>query len=68
MSPVLGGLSNGERFLSYVEEVLVLTPSQCGEAGAYLLFILPFSHDFNPIEQVLAKLKTCAITIRTNFA
>ena len=74
---VIDGPINGERFLLYVEKVLIPTlkpgdivimdnlGSHKGKAvrrairavGAYLFFLPKYSPDFNPIEQLFAKLK-----------
>ena len=74
---VLDGPMTGAWFLTYVEQVLVLTlsagdvvildnlPAHKGAAvreaieatGARLLFLPPYSPDFNPIENAFSKLK-----------
>jgi transposase len=67
---VLDGPVNGESFAAYVEQILgdiVITdnlgshkgnkiPRAICTAGARLLFLPPYSPEFNPIEQALAKL------------
>ena len=50
---VLDGPINRSAFETYVERVLV--PDEA--AGASLLFLPPYSPDFNPIENAFAKLK-----------
>ena len=45
---VYDGAMNGNVFLAYVEQVL---------AGAKLMFLPPYSPDFNPIENAFSKLK-----------
>ncbi len=66
---VFDGLINGERFLRYVEQFVVLTlkpfSSHKGQAvrtviraaGARPAFLTAYSPGLNPIEQVFAKLK-----------
>ena len=74
---VVDGPINGELFLAYVRQQLILTLTQgdvvvmdnlpahkvqgvrqaIEQAGARLLYLPTYSLDFNPIEQVFAKLK-----------
>jgi transposase len=64
---VIDGPMNGNAFLAYVEQILAPT-LKSGDivpgvreaieaAGAMLLYLPPYSPDFNPIEQLFAKLK-----------
>jgi hypothetical protein len=47
---VIDGPINGETFLAYVRQLIEA-------AGAQLRYLPPYSPDFNPIEQLFAKLK-----------
>jgi transposase len=57
---VFDGPINGDAFRAWVEQALVppLQPGDIDGAGAQRRYLPPYSPDYNPIEQVFAKLKT----------
>jgi len=56
---LLDGPMDGECFLAWVEQMLAptLRPGDLTACGAELLYLPPYSPDFNPIENAFAKFK-----------
>jgi hypothetical protein len=65
---LLDGPMNGECFLAWVEQMLVptLRPGHIEARGAKLLYLLPYSPDFNPIENAFAKAQGLRAKRRSN--